>query len=234
MIWTQLQKRLNENQEKLDCRTAAWSTGHGLTGGSVFCRKGCSGCCTLAVNCTFTEAVSIARNFAVTQELHDHVANILKKIPTVNDLKSYLHLQRSAIGFCPFLEETGACKIYPFRPFSCRALLATKESNWCSVDFTTLSTAEKQQFLASLDRSVVAFPMHYAAMPQEMGRELEAETMNDMIEQFGFSLYGNLPFLVWLESEHNLSMLVPEGREKIVEFLEQNRLDNHFLVSIAP
>lgn len=235
-MWQQLLNHIREDQAGLDRAIEAWTAGYALLGGRIFCGNGCSGCCTLAVNCTFTEAASIAKGLPpqLVAELDRHVAKLLENIRSAVDLKSYLQLQRNTIGPCPFLDKTGSCSIYSLRPFSCRALLATKENRWCSLDFAELSSGEKQQYVESLDRSVVAFPMHYAAMPQEMGEELETGALRHMAEQCGFSLYGNMPFLVWLEKEHHIRELISQGMNTTSEFLSRQEFDNHFLVSIAP
>jgi hypothetical protein len=153
-------------------------------------------------------------------------------LPAAADLKSWLGLHRTVIGSCPFLEADGACGVYTVRPFSCRALLSTKESRWCGADFSVLGSEEKRTFVASLDLTVVAFPMHYVRVTQELGQELEALAAQRMREQFGFSLYGNFPVLAHLEREHRLSTVFPAGREAVEQLLTREGLNHPFLATL--
>jgi len=148
-------------------------------------------------------------------------------------LKEWLSFYRDQSGPCPFLDGSGACSIYPVRPLSCRSLLSTKESNWCSTDFSDLNSQEKQSFMKSLDRSAVAFPTHYAATPQEIGRELEESNLRLMETVYGFSIAGSFLWLVWLELEHSLSTLLSDGSKPVQDYLSARGLDNRFLVVIA-
>ena len=215
-----------------DLQVREWLAAYRSRGGRIFCRKGCSACCSLAVNCTLSEAQAIARTLSDAQAaaVRGHVARLVAHLTAAPDLKAWLRLHRTAIGRCPFLDADGACVIYAVRPFSCRALLATKESHWCGVDFAGLTAAEKEAFVASLDTTVVAFPMHYVATTQELARELEIRASRRMAERCGFSLYGNLPVLVQLERDHRLSELVAQGETATVRLLERTAVDHPFLV----
>jgi hypothetical protein len=96
-----------------------------------------------------------------------------------------------------------------------------------------MSREEKMAFVAGLDAAEVSYPMHYAALPQDRRRELESGAARSMADGLGFSLYGNLPFLIWLELEHSLSRVALEGYEAVVRLLEKERLDNPFLVTLV-
>ncbi len=227
--------RTKERQYCLDQLCTAWSSEYRQRGGTVYCGKGCGGCCSLVVNCTFPEAALVAA--ALTDE---QVSRLEKRVPLIqavaeaaDSLRGWLAAYREQAGACPFLDETGACSIYPVRPFSCRSLLSTREPDWCAADFTALTSQEKQLFMEGLDRSAVAFPTHYAATPQEIGRELEEASLRQMEAVFGFSLVGVLPWLVWLEREHSLSSLLPQGRESVEGYLNSCGLMNPFLVIIS-
>lgn len=218
-----------------DRSISLWVEGYARRGGKIFCSRGCRGCCSLAVNCTFPEAVRVAR--ALTEEqarrVADRVAILQSRVPQLEDLKSFLRLHRNKLGYCPLLNEDGACGIYEARPLSCRSLLATKESRWCSADFSSLSSEEKRHFVESLDRSAAAFPMHYVAAMQELGRELEAMTAQKMETAFGFSLYGNLPVLIWLEREKGLSEACASGAQAVIELLAREEVLHPFLVTVS-
>ena len=221
--------------DRLDTAIAAWQEGYRLLGGRVHCGKGCSCCCTLAVNCTLPEAVrlSVALTAAQHCRLSGYIAGLVTAIPRMTDLKGYLDLHRKELGPCPFLEPDGSCGVYPVRPSSCRSLISTKENSWCGQDFSMLSSEEKVAFINSLDRSVVAFPMHYAAAPQEMAADAEARLTEAMRERFGYSLYGNLPLLVHMELRHRLSSRLAEGRQAVEPLFAGEGMNHPFLADFT-
>ena len=231
-MWQHLINSAGEQQALFDREIQAWIGSYTRGGGTIFCGKGCGNCCTLAVNCTFPEALRIARSLTTLQaeRVRDHTARLMARMHGVADLKSYLRMHRQEIGSCPFLDDGGICGIYDERPFSCRALLSTKESRWCGLDFAGLSSEEKRDFVESLDRKVASFPLHYVAETQDRGQSLETGVAEEMFKRFGFSLYGDLPYLVHLEREHQLSRIIPQGYEVTLSFLDQNGLLNPFLV----
>jgi len=203
------------------------------SGGKIFCAKGCSSCCTLAVNCTAAEALLIARSLDREQQekLKDYVARLKGKVSEAVELKDYLRLHRKELGGCPFLDE-GSCGIYPVRPISCRALLATKESRWCGVDFSELTAAEKLAFVESLDRTAVAFPLHYLACTQDAGQQLEAQLSLQMLQEYGFSLYGSMPVLVYLFTEHDLASSFDKEAGAVLAAAAAAGLANPFLLQV--
>lgn len=231
-MWEML-KETRQKQELFDRQIAAWTTDYCRRGGTISCGKGCCGCCSLAVNCTFTEALRVADSLdeRLAERVRLHAPRLLERMQGVTDLKEFLKIHRNEIGPCPFLDEDGSCGVYEVRPFTCRALLATRESRWCSADFSKISSEEKQAFVESLDREVVSFPMHYAALPQELGRELESMTARRTADCFGVSLYGTLPFLVYLQLEHGLADIVAKGYEAVAAFLHSREFAHPFLVS---
>ena len=201
----------------------------------IYCAKGCSSCCSLVVNCSFPESVDLAKNLTERQR-----QSLAEKIPLLRqislqaaDLKQFLRLFRQQLGGCPFLHPAdGSCGVYPLRPFSCRALLSTRNSSWCAVDFAALHPLEKEAFLSSLDPEVVAFPTHYLASSQELGIELEVQQLIKMREFFGVALSGNLLYQVWLEAEHRLSEIVTRGFSATRTYLEKRDLDLPFLLQL--
>ncbi|HEY6838927.1 MAG TPA: YkgJ family cysteine cluster protein [Geobacteraceae bacterium] len=234
-MWQPLLNDIRDAQATLDLGIRTWIDGYEESGGKVFCGKGCSGCCNLAVNTTFTEALRIARILAepAAARVRKHASRLLERVGEAADLKSFLRLHRQEIGSCPLLEEDGSCGVYAERPLSCRSLIATRESRWCSIDFATLPAEEKEAFVAGLDRNVVAFPMHYAAAPQELAQELEARVCQRMAARFGFYLYGNLPFLIFLERRYRLSSAVARGYDATVSLLDRKGANNPFLVMVG-
>lgn len=213
MTLSDLFEELQQRQLFLDQFCSAWSSEYRQRGGTVYCGKGCSGCCTLVVNCTLFEALPIAAACSASQQqqLQELAPRLKSTADSCGSLKEWLSAYRSQLGPCPFLAPDGSCSVYHVRPLSCRSLLATCSPDWCTTDFSSLSSEEKQSFMAGLDRSAVAFPTHYAATTQETGRELEEATLRQMESIYGFSLVGCLPWLVWLEQEHRISKLLAAG-----------------------
>lgn len=229
---------LDELRNKLaffDQFCSAWISEYRQRGGCIHCAKGCSGCCNLVVNCTVAEALLVAR--ALTPEQY---ARLDASIPVIRrcadqagSLKEWLAAYRDQAGPCPFLEQDGSCGVYQVRPFSCRSLLSTREPHWCTTDFAALDSQQKQAFMETLDRSAVAFPTHYAATPQELGQELELTILRDMEQQYGCSLLGNLPWLVWLIREHRLNEQLDRGAEALRSYLTTNGLHSPYLTMIS-
>lgn len=234
MMTTEFLHEIHQRQLVLDQLCSAWSSEQCQRGMPLYCGKGCSGCCSLAVNCTFPEAVLVAAALNSQQQarLRQRAPLLYQTATAAHDLKGWLAGYRSQAGPCPFLETDGACGIYAVRPLSCRALLSTREPQWCTTDFSRLTPEEKQAFMASLDRSVAAFPTHYAATPQEIGRELEEATLRQMEGVYGFALVGLLPWLVWLECEQGLSSRLAGGAESVQGYLADKGLDNPFLLAL--
>jgi hypothetical protein len=144
----------------------------------VYCQKGCANCCSLVVNCSFPEAAAIAHRLTTEQQkLVADKALLIQSLATSNhSLIDFLRHYRNIIGSCIFLApQDQGCRIYSERPLSCRALLSTRPSAWCGIDFATLHPLEKEAFLSSLDRDIVNFPTHYLAAPQELAAELETD-----------------------------------------------------------
>jgi hypothetical protein len=211
-----------------------WHDAYTLAGGRVFCHCGCSGCCSLVVNCSFPEALraATALSDAQRERLQRYIQVISTLAHDAATLPEWLRAHRTQSGGCPFLTVAGTCGIYAERPASCRALLATREPNWCTADFSALSSGEKQAFMASLDRSIVAFPLHYVAVARERGEELEHSLLQAMTDRYGFALYGNLPVLVWLEQEFGLSDAVSAGRVATERLLAEARFNSPLLVTM--
>jgi Fe-S-cluster containining protein len=233
--WQQLTEEVRAGQMFLDLGIGSWVGGYRAKGGTIHCGRGCSGCCTLSVNAVFTETLAIAPRLddPRAERLDDHVRRLTRLPAAATDLIDFLRRHRREMGTCPFLDDEGACSIYPVRPYACRGLIATRDSRWCSADFASLPTAEKEAFVAGLDRGVVDFPMHYAAHPREIAREMESHAARRMSETFGFSLYGSLPLLVHLERAHGLAAAIAQGREETVALLERLGVMHPFLVTIA-
>lgn len=219
---------------QFDRSSGAWLARFRAQGGRLHCGRGCAGCCTLTVNATLAEAAVVAEGLSDHQAtaLRAHIPRLLAVAGSAADLKSYLRRQRREVGPCPFLAADGACGIYAHRPLACRSLYATRPADYCATDFAALHPLEREAFLSSLDRDVVAFPTHYAAVPQELGRELEGELCWRMREVLGFAITGSFVFLVWLLRERDLLTSIGQGGAALRGFLTREGLDAPWLLSI--
>lgn len=231
--WKKILADVASGQRFMEQLSAAATAEYHARNGEIFCAKGCSACCTLAVSCTAVEAVPIAAGLDQEQRenLREYVARLKTTVREAADLKSYLRLHRNVLGGCPFLSG-GLCGIYSVRPLSCRALLSTKESRWCGVDFSEVAPAEKTAYMESLDRSAVAFPMHYLASSRDAGQKLEAQLALQMLHEVGFSLYGSLPVLVYLFSEHDLLDKLGKGADAALAAAVSAGLGSPFLLQV--
>lgn len=234
-VWQPLLEELNLQYSFMDQFSAAWVSDYRSGGGEIYCGRGCSRCCSLAVNCTLTEAVRLASSLDQQQAnvVGEYVERLKGEAAGCGDLKSYLSMQRTVMGACPLLDNANACSVYGTRPLSCRALHSTKESHWCGVDFSGMNSDEKREYVESLDRSVVAFPLHYVASLQETGSELEGRCLAVMEKSFGFSLYGSMPVLVHLVRDHGLVELVGSGRMAVEAYVAERGLDHPYLLTFS-
>ena len=217
----------------MDLFTAAWCTEYRASGGNIPCTSGCYGCCSLAVNCTFGEAVAITASLDSLQAAHvaSHAGKLKILAEETNDLKSFLRDHRRTAGWCPFLDsQKGCCSVYAVRPLACRALISTLECRWCSVDFASLPAGEKRAYLDSIDSGAAAYPLHYARVPQETGRELEERCLTMMHDSLGFSLYGSLPVLVHLVADHGLAAAGSVGA--VYEILKKSGFTHPLLTNL--
>lgn len=233
--WKYLLEQLTIQQECLAMMATAWITDYRFHGGTVFCGRGCRECCSLTVNCTLTEAVALVQSLSDAQAkaVKEYAVRLQDKVVTVSEMKDYLRMQRRDMGACPFLDADGACCVYTLRPLSCRALLSTKDSYYCGVDFADLTSTQKQEYAQSLDQSVTDYPLHYVALTSETGREMEARALTIMQQQFGFSLYGNMPVLVYLVLEKGLADAAPIGRNASEAVVSKAGFAHPFLVSFG-
>lgn len=231
--WDTLLTEVTDRNRLFDSLAAQETTGYAANGGSIHCTKGCSDCCTLAVNCTAAEALLISQSLGKPQmeALYGYIERLKEKVATASDLKSYLQIHRKELGGCPFLENS-ICTIYDVRALSCRALLSTKESRWCATDFGELGQGEKQSFIESLDRSHVAFPMHYLAVTQNSAQELENQLAMLMMQQFGLAIYGSMPLLVYLFNQCGLQEAITEGAIAVHGAAAAAGLDSPFTIQV--
>jgi Fe-S-cluster containining protein len=219
---------LKEHQQ-FETFAKKWIGSHLDSGKPLYCRDKCSGCCHLAVHATFPEAAIVAPELSTQQtiELTAYVERVKKALNDWSTLKSYLKEHRQKLGPCPFLSPKGSCTIYSLRPLSCRALLSTRPSAWCNVDFSELDNWDKQAYESSLDRQVVAWPTHYVAETQDFGQKLEKTLLESMQRQKGWALSGNFAIMVWLEQTCCLSEVT--SKEEFQEILATKELSSKLL-----
>jgi hypothetical protein len=74
--------------------------------------------------------------------------------------------------------------------------------------------------------------MHYLASSQDAGQQLEAQTSLQMLKEFGFSLYGNMPVLVYLFTAYDLSESFAKGADSVLAVAVSAGLDSPFLLQV--
>lgn len=235
--WESLKQAVKNELTVLDGVIAVWLRDRAATGRRIFCAEGCSNCCTLFVQATLIEALIVAEGLDVTQgqKLEEYVMRQRASMAGVSDFLTVLRKQRQEIGPCPFLDCGGCCSIYAQRPLACRALLSTKPTEWCSVDFSTLDPFEKHLYLESLDRSVVAFPVHYVASTQKMAQEAEKRVLEQMCNLLGSAISGNFPLLVYLAYSNNLATApIEEGMVNWPQQVQSSAFFHPLLFQVSP
>jgi Fe-S-cluster containining protein len=212
---------VRQQQVFLEMFVRSWTDDYGSSGGTIFCGKGCRNCCSLAVHTGFAEALAVARRLDDSQAaaVEAYATRLRHLVEGISELPQYLRLHRREMGFCPLLNDAGECSVYSARPLTCRSLISTKESRWCGIDFSQVPQAERQAFVSSLDRKVVAYPSQYVAVLQESGKELEEAGAKSMRNLLGFALYGNLGVLVHLIRNHALAKASLEGRTQAEDLI---------------
>lgn len=198
--WVRLKQAVRDEATALDGIITAWLRERNDAGRRTFCAAGCANCCTLFVQATLVEALIVADGLTPPQlhKLEEYVLQQQQVLAGSSDFLTILRRQRQEIGPCPFLDNAGCCSIYAQRPLACRALLSTKPAEWCSVDFATLDPLEKRLYRESLEREVVAFPVHYVACTQDAAQAAEARLLAEMEAEIGAAISGNFPLLVYL------------------------------------
>ena len=83
----------------------------------VACARGCVGCCYLSVGASFGEALTVARH--LRDERPDLIPPAQAAAKKVRSFRTS-HDRFAAALPCAFLEEDGACAVYPVRPMGCR------------------------------------------------------------------------------------------------------------------
>lgn len=233
-MWNLLKSTIQKKHDNFDTAIRTWTMEYHGNNGHIHCSKGCANCCNLAVNATYPEAFLVAESLSdrLDLPLNSHVTRLLRSADQSKDVVSFLRNHRKNVGYCPFLSENGVCSIYTYRPFSCRALLSTRRPDWCAVDFSELPPIDKQLYLQSLNRDIVAYPVHYVNATQELGHNHEKAVSKTMESTFGFSLTGNFSLLVYLERNFQLSQTIIEGYDATKQFLLREKLDHPFLVCL--
>ena len=223
-----------ERQQELDTAIAAWRTADGA-GVRLWCGPGCGNCCTLAVNTTLPEAERISAALDPDQRaaLNATVSRLITHATGCRQsVRLYLTGYREAVGPCPFLDAGGNCSIYGGRPLACRALFATRPPQWCGVNLATLPGIERNSFLESLDRSVAAYPTHYAAAPQQLAEQIEQGLIFAMLRVYGFGVTGSLPLMVWLANDPRCHAALTAGLTAFRNFIDERGLALPFLMQI--
>lgn len=93
----------------------------------VYCSQGCNDCCHMNVGLTSVEW-NLIRRFASKNKIvvEESIISIQKCLD--DDARWSLHASQ---GRCPFLGESGGCRIYPVRPHACRCCFVAVSGPRC-------------------------------------------------------------------------------------------------------
>ncbi|MGW8312698.1 MAG: YkgJ family cysteine cluster protein [Desulfuromonadales bacterium] len=234
-IVTEMPSLVCKSYDRFDHFAGLWLAEYRKTGRTIYCREGCAGCCQLAVHATWPEAAAIVGRLSEWQinNLNNYVRLLQKVTAELADLKSYLKRHRQELGPCPFVDAQDCCSIYPMRPLSCRSLLSTRPAAWCTVDFSELTDWDKRAFESSLDRQVVAWPTHYVAATQDLGRVMESSLLAAMRQNSGWAVSGNFAVMVWLASNSRLNSNDRYNKNQLQDLIVASQLDNPLLLNFT-
>lgn len=89
-------------------------------GAPVACDRGCATCCTVRVTATAPEVLYIAR-YLRESEPAECARLVRRLVEADSDTRDADADDRVALrAACPFIDDDGACAIYPVRPLACR------------------------------------------------------------------------------------------------------------------
>lgn len=91
----------------------------------IDCGPGCSTCCVVNVSTLIPEGVAIAHHIrslgaAIEKTTTGRLESLWREVRGIDD-EDRLYMRRP----CAFLDDTGACSIYPLRPLLCRGVTST-------------------------------------------------------------------------------------------------------------
>ncbi|MDW8801951.1 SEC-C motif-containing protein [Clostridium sp. A1-XYC3] len=105
------------------------------------CRKGCSHCCHIYMDCTAIEA-ELIREYVINNfdgdkinELKNKINATIMEVPSFKEIKErkeeVVELFSEKNIPCIFLDEEGGCSIYEVRPLNCRKFITFSSSTYC-------------------------------------------------------------------------------------------------------
>lgn len=105
------------------------------------CRKGCSHCCHIYMDCTAIEA-ELIREYVINNfdgdkinELKNKINATIMEVPSFKEIKErkeeVVELFSEKNIPCIFLDEEGGCSIYEVRPLNCRKFITFSDSTYC-------------------------------------------------------------------------------------------------------
>ncbi len=94
----------------------------------IYCRRGCSKCCSLAVGVTEDEAISV-KNYAFENRIPIDTERLARQREFGRDKWSLLEVEEKV---CVFLDsKTNGCLVHSVRPNSCRNHLVLDTDEFC-------------------------------------------------------------------------------------------------------
>lgn len=136
---------------------------------NMACRKYCADCCTTNVTMTRLEGLlitDVVSEKQISGRLSKNACDALPRYQPRLSTNTYIERCRSGedpdddqpgaqSGICPFL-ESGACTIYPVRPFGCRCMISKttcSQNGYAEIDEVTLTmNTVFLQFIEHIDQ----------------------------------------------------------------------------------
>jgi len=149
-------------------------------GKQIKCGKGCSFCCNYHVDISDDEA-----NLLVEYTKEEGIVidkNRLEKQKDKN-LKTWEEL-KYADRQCVFLDDLGACKVYKYRPISCRALQVVTPPSFCDAQAGTKEVASFSILELDVIASAVSNATTQGSMAKLLFERLENTTCDLCGEKF--------------------------------------------------
>ncbi|XOV94781.1 MAG: YkgJ family cysteine cluster protein [Bacteroidota bacterium] len=101
----------------------------------ISCKKGCSACCSTRVTITEDEGLLI-KDYIEKHNIEYDLVKIDRLRNLDSDGWNSIPVEERK---CAFLDNNGACKIYPVRPTTCRKLMVTSDSQQCRHKLNTFN-----------------------------------------------------------------------------------------------
>lgn len=161
-----IEENLNDDKAK---RPARWE--------EVKCRRGCSHCCHNVVVATEDEADLLA--FAMIEGQIEIDRDLLKRQSEFAGTDHEWFLQPKSENRCVFLSEDNSCRVYEYRPASCRKYFVVTDPSQCDdrVGAQTVGVIADVQIELAYSAAMDIDHSKVDRLPNVLRKRLEAENV---------------------------------------------------------